>query len=156
MSCLHSFATEKKLELHKKVCENKDFCNVIMPSEDIKILESNQYQKPDKAPFIIFADHGCVIEKNDEFKNNPENSSITKVSEHILLGFSMSPISSLRSIKNKHDVFRGNNCMKKFCESLREHVTKIINFKKKIMKSLIKEWQELYENAKIPYICTKN
>ena len=156
LNCRHSIRIKNKLESSKKVCENKDFCNVIMPSEDIKILESNQYQKPDKAPFIIFADHGCVIEKNDEFKNNPENSSITKVSEHILLGFSMSPISSLRSIKNKHDVFRGNNCMKKFCESLREHVTKIINFKKKIMKSLIKEWQELYENAKIPYICTKN
>ena len=24
-NCLHSFATEKKLKLHKKVCENKDF-----------------------------------------------------------------------------------------------------------------------------------
>ena len=27
----------------------KDFCNVIMPSEDTKILEFNQYQKPEKA-----------------------------------------------------------------------------------------------------------
>ena len=63
MSCLHSFATEKKLELHKKVCENKDFCNVIMSSEDTKILEFNQYQKPDKAPFIIYADLECIIER---------------------------------------------------------------------------------------------
>ena len=36
LNCLHSFVTEKKLESHKKVCENKDFCNVIMPSEDLK------------------------------------------------------------------------------------------------------------------------
>ena len=35
--------TEKKLEPHKKVCENKNFTNVIMPSEDIKMLEFNQY-----------------------------------------------------------------------------------------------------------------
>ena len=34
LNCLHSFATEKKLESHKKVCENKLFLNVIMPSED--------------------------------------------------------------------------------------------------------------------------
>ena len=27
----------------KEVCQNKDFCNVIMPSEDTKILEFNQH-----------------------------------------------------------------------------------------------------------------
>ena len=26
-----SFRTKKKFESHKKVCENKDICNVIMP-----------------------------------------------------------------------------------------------------------------------------
>ena len=60
-----------------KVCEHKYFCNVAMPSEDTKILEFNKYQKFDKAPFIIYA------EKIDECKNNPENSSPTKVSKHI-------------------------------------------------------------------------
>ena len=34
-----------------------------MPSEDIRILEFNQYQKSDKALFIIYADLACVIEK---------------------------------------------------------------------------------------------
>ena len=34
-----------------EVCQNKDFCNVGMPSEDNKILEFNEYQKFDKAPF---------------------------------------------------------------------------------------------------------
>ena len=37
LNCLQSFSTEKKSESHKKVCENKDFCNVVMPSGDIKI-----------------------------------------------------------------------------------------------------------------------
>ena len=40
--------------------------------------------------------------------------------------------------------------MQKICESLREHVMKIINFKKKIST---KEQQESYENAKFCYIC---
>ena len=31
-------------------------------------------------------------------------------------------------IKNIHDVNRGEDCMKKFRESLREHIMKIINF----------------------------
>ena len=34
-----------------------------MPSEDTKILEFNQYQKSDKAPFIIYADLDSLIEK---------------------------------------------------------------------------------------------
>ena len=43
--------------------------------------------------------------------------------------------------------------MKRFCESLRKHAMKIINFKMKKMKLLTKEHQESYENAKICYTC---
>ena len=45
-------------------------------------------------------------------------------------------------MENKHDVYRGKDCMKKFCGFLREHAMKIINFKKKKIKSLTKEQQE--------------
>ena len=62
LNCLHSFRMKNKVESHKKVCENKDFCNIIMPSEETKILEFNQYQKSDKAPFITYADLECIIE----------------------------------------------------------------------------------------------
>ena len=41
LNCAHSFKTKIKLESHKKVYENKNFCNVVMPSEDTKILEFN-------------------------------------------------------------------------------------------------------------------
>ena len=124
-----------------------------MPSEDTKILEFNQYQKSDKAPFIIYADLECIIEKIDGCKNEPENPSTTKVCKHILSAFPMSTISSFRSIENKHDVYRGKDCMEKFCESLREHTIKIISKRK--MKLLTKEQQESYENARICCICKK-
>ena len=120
LNCLHSFRT-KKLESHKRVCENKDFCAVIMSLEFTKILEFTQYEKSDKAPFLIYADLECIMEKIDGCKNNPENWSTAKVSEHIPSGFSMSTISLFRSIKNKHDVCRGKDCMKKFCEPLRKY-----------------------------------
>ena len=54
-----------------------------MPSEDTKISEFNQYQKYDKSPFIFYPDLECIIENIDGFKNNPEKSSTTKVSQHI-------------------------------------------------------------------------
>ena len=69
-------------------------------------------------------------------QNNPKNSSTTKVSEHIPSAFSMSTISSFRSIENKDDVCQGKDCMKKFCEFLWEHAMKITIFKTKKMKSL--------------------
>ena len=102
-----------------------------MSSEDTEILAFDKNQKSYKAPFIIYADLECIVEKNDGCKDNPENSSTIKVSKHILSGISMSIISSYRSIANKHDVYRGKDCMKKFCDFLREHAMKIINFKKK-------------------------
>ena len=151
LNCLHSFRTKNKLELHKRACENEDYCNVNMPSDDTKILEFNQYQK--SAPFIIYADLECKIKKIHECKNNPEKSSRAKVSEHIPSDFSMSTISSFRSIENKHDIYRGKGCMKKFCQFLREDTKKIISFRKKNMKLSTKQQQEPYENAKICYIC---
>ena len=99
-----------------------------MPSEDTKTLEFNQYQKSDKAPSIIYADLECLIGEIDRCKNNHENSLTTKVGQHISPGFSMSTILSIKSIENKHDVYRGKDCMKKFCESLRDHAMKIIIF----------------------------
>ena len=75
-----------------------------MPSKGSKILEFNQYQKSDKAAFVIYVDLEYTIEKVDGFKNYPENLSATKASKHIPSGFSMSTISSVRSIENKHDV----------------------------------------------------
>ena len=45
--------------------------------------------------------------------------------------------------------------MEMFCESLREHAMKIINFKKKQMKSLSNKQLKSNQNAKSFYICTE-
>ena len=78
----------------------------MMPSEDTKILDFNQFQISDKASLIIYAYLECLKEKNDWCKNNLENLSTTKVGEHISTGFSMSTISSIKTIENKR-VYRG-------------------------------------------------
>ena len=63
LNCLHSFRKKNKLGSDKSVCQNKDFCTVIMFSQGTKILEFNQYQKSDKVPFIIYEDLECIIER---------------------------------------------------------------------------------------------
>ena len=72
--CLHSFRTENNLKSYEKVCKNKDFCGIVMPSEKGNILEFNQYIKSDKVSNIIYADIESLIRKIDGCANNPENS----------------------------------------------------------------------------------
>ena len=108
-----------------------------MPSEDTEILEFNQYQKSDKASLIVYPDLECIIENIDGCKNNTKNSTATKASEHIPSRFSISTISSFRSIKHKHDIYRCKYCMKKFCESLRAHTMKTENRKKLNRKNVV-------------------
>ena len=104
-----------------------------MLSEVTKILKFNQYQNSDKAPFIIYEDFECLIEKTVGCKNDPNNSSTTKAGGHIPSG-SMFPISSFKSVENKHDVYRDKDCMKTFRESLREYAMNISILKRKKTK----------------------
>ena len=71
--CFHFFSTENKRESDKEVCEIKDFCNVLLASENSKILEFNQYQKSDKASIFIQEGLEYLIEKIDGCKNDSEN-----------------------------------------------------------------------------------
>ena len=45
--------------------------------------------------------------------------------------------------------------MERFCKDLKEHVTKIVNYKKKKMIPLTREEKELHCNQKVCYICNK-
>ena len=68
----------------------------------------------------------------------------------------MSTISSFKNIENKHDVYRGKVCMKKFCESLREHGMNIINFKKKKNEVINKSSRNHMEMQKSVIFVKKN
>ena len=43
MNYLHCFRTENKLKYHEKVCQNKNFYGIVMPSEKDNVLEFNTY-----------------------------------------------------------------------------------------------------------------
>ena len=43
---------------------------------------------------------------------------------------------------NKHDHYRGKNCVKKFCKDLKEDTVKIINYEKKEIASLTSKEHE--------------
>ena len=70
-------------------------------------------------------------------------------------GYSTSVIWAFDNIENKHTLCCGEDCMKKFCESLREHMKNIIDFEKKKMLPLTKEELKSHQDAKVCYICGK-
>ena len=117
--------------MHKNVCENHDYCYVETPKEDNKILKYNPREKSMKVPCIIYANLEFLLEKMNICHNNPKKSSTAKVNKHTPSGYSLFTYCSFDASKNKHDYYRGKNCMQNFCLNLSEHDTKIINYEKK-------------------------
>ena len=52
LNCFHSYRTKNKLESHKKICENHDYCHVEMPTKDNNIIKYNHGENSMKVPFI--------------------------------------------------------------------------------------------------------
>ena len=57
---------------------------------------------------------------------------------------------AFNNIENRYTLYHGEDCMKKFCESLREHTKTIIDFEKIKMLFLTKE--ELESNQMQKYV----
>ena len=152
LNCFHSYRTENKLEAHKKICQNHDYCHVEMPTKINNIIKYNHGEKSMKLPFVIYADLECLLEKMSTCINNPNESSTTKRNKHVRSGYSIFTPCSFDESKNKLNYYRGKDCMKKFSKDLREHVSKIINYEKKKMIPLTTE-EKIYHNKQ--KICKK-
>ena len=72
LNCFHSYRTKNKLEAHKKIFENRDYCHVEMPTKDNNTIKYNQGEKSIKLPFVVYADLECLSEKVSTYYNNPE------------------------------------------------------------------------------------
>ena len=65
LNCFQSYRTENKLNVHKKICENHDYCNIEMPSLSNDIIKYNSGEKSLELPFIIYADLEYLLKKID-------------------------------------------------------------------------------------------
>ena len=139
LNCFHSYRTKNKLEVHKKICENRDYCHVEMPTNDNNTIKYNQGEKSIKLPFIVYAALECLLEKMSTSYNNAEESSTTKINKHTPSGYSIFTHCSFDKSKKKLNYYRGEDFMTKFCKDLREHATKIINYEKKSYDTINKK-----------------
>ena len=88
-----------RLEKHKNVCENHDYCCVGIPNGDNKTLKYNYGEKSRKASFIIYADLESLLEKMSTCYDSPEKSSTTKINKHTPPGYSLFMHCSFDEIK---------------------------------------------------------
>ena len=155
LNCFCAYSTRNKLEEHRKICENHNYCNIEMSNENNKIIKYSQGEKSIKLPFIIYVDLECLLEKMSTCYNNPEEPSTTEINKHTPSAYSFFTHCSFDKTKNKLDYYRGTDCIKKFCKDLREHATKIINYQKKKMIPLTTKEEINHNKQKICYICEK-
>ena len=131
-----------------------------MPTKDNNIIKYNQGEKSIKLPFVVYADFArnaeCLLEKISTCQNNPNESSTTEVNKHVPSGYSLDTHCSFDQTKNKLNYYRGKDCMKNFFKGLREHATKIINYKKKKMIPLTKEEKIYYKEQEIIHVLIEN
>ena len=122
-----------------------------MHNDKNKILEYKHDNKSLRLPFIIYSDIECLFEKT----NTDQNKSTIKINKHFPCGYSMYTHCSFDNAKNNLDFYRGEDCMKKFADSLKDHVSKIISYEQKELIKLTKEKYENLKNQKVCYICNK-
>ena len=102
-----------------------------MPNEENNILKYNLGEKSMKISFIIYGDFESILAEISTCGNDPKKSSTAKISKHTPFVFSVFTYCSLDKIKNKPDYYKGKACMKVFCKILKEHVERMIYWKKK-------------------------
>ena len=120
LNCLHSFRTENALKRHESLCGNNDYCHAEMPTKDSKTLKYSHGEKWLKAPFAIYADLECLLIKEQSCQNNPKESYTERKAKHEPSGYKLILISSFYLKENKHNVYRGKDCIKRFCGNLKE------------------------------------
>ena len=106
-----------------------------MPEEGKNMLKYSLRDKSLKVPFIIYANWECLLKKKQPRQNNPENSHSQRKAKHKPSGYSLSLNCSFDETKNRRKFYRRKDCIKRFCNDLKELVTKIISYKEKEMIS---------------------
>ena len=94
-----------------------------------------------------------MLKKEQSCQNNPKNCYAQRKAKHKPSGYSLSLNCSFDETKNRRKFYKRKNCIKKFCNDLKEIVREIISYKEKEMISLTDKEIKSYEEQKAFHIC---
>ena len=137
---------DNAIKKHERLCNNHDYCQLIMPSKNKNILKYNHGEKSLKVANLIYFDIETLSIKNHSSQNNPEQSYAEKKTTHEACGFSMTLVRSYN--KNEYRTYTGKDCMEKFCKDFKTLAMEVINYEKKEMIPLADEQNNYYESRK--------
>ena len=126
-----------------------------MPKPGETITFQN-FKKSMRVPFVIYADFEAITEKIDSATPNPEKSYTVKYKKHTPSGFCY--YVNKEGIENYAEpvVYRGKDCVEKFCGMIEEEVKEIAEIYKNIIPlEITAEDNEKFQSAVDCHICSK-
>ena len=89
-------------------------------------------------------------------QNNFEKSYTEKKTKYTPSGYSWFTNCSFDATKNRFDCYKGEDCMERFCEDLRDHAMKIINYEEQEMIPLTNKKINLMKTKRFVTYAKKN
>ena len=71
LNCFNSYTTKNKIKEHEEICNKHDSCPIEVPEQVNKTLKYNPGEKSLKAPFAIYLDLECILNKNAILSKQP-------------------------------------------------------------------------------------
>ena len=125
-NCLNEFRSELVLDKHSKICEDNDYCEIIMPSKKKSKLIFDLSKDTSMTLRSIYAELQSISVPitNEYLSINGKESYTIKENEHMPSGFALSTIFSSDTSKSYHTHGFGEDCMNQFVEQLKELLIK--------------------------------
>ena len=154
-NCLNEFRSELVLDKHSKICEDNDYCEIIMPSKKKSKLIFDLSKDTSMTLRSIYAELQSISVPitNEYLSINGKESYTIKENEHMPSGFALSTIFSSDTSKSYHTHGFGEDCMNQFVEQLKEHIDKITNYEESEKEQLTHEQLKEYLDEKQCHIC---
>ena len=141
----------KKLEL---VCDNLNYCEILMPDDKNKILKYASGSKSLKMAHAIYVDIECLLVKHDTCSNNLNRSWSKNVSTHIPCGYSINVVNEYKD--NYHTYYRGIDCMNKLSKDLLKIGKNIVNGEKNPIIPLKDDQKIKHKESTHCYYCNQS
>ena len=58
--CLSSYRTDNAFKKHELPCKDHDYCEIILPDDEDKILKHEKGTKSLKCPYTVYLDLECI------------------------------------------------------------------------------------------------
>jgi hypothetical protein len=147
--CGHGFYKKELLEKHADRCSELEPSRVVLPRKG-QYTQFNNYKNKYRCPFIVYADFEALTTETTDDKTKKTQ----KYQNHVPCGYAFQVVSSYQQHKFEIDLYRGEDAVYRFIESLLKVGDKLVEIiKTNVEMKLTNEEQKSFNKARICHIC---